>query len=248
MVVLGWLLVVAAVAGLAALGVVVVQGVVDDTAEGVGASSARLTAAVVAAGEVERRARAASAADPRAATWVDWEGYFSARCERLAILYSDVVVGVDAAFGRPTAVAGDDRISEGVLASATEEEPTGSVPQVRCNVGEPEVAVGDVVVADDAVSPLPSVEDFRLAARAVADAAAMLRPGDTWGAWKAHFESLCSDVGFTYRLLGIEVLSAFNWPSDVFDPGAGVTQDLLDVATAAPAADGRPQIQCEVDE
>lgn len=248
MVVLGWLLVVAAVAGLAAVAVVVVQASVDDTAEGVGGSSARLTAAVVAAGEVERRARAVSAADPRTATWADWERYFSARCERLAIVYGDVVEKVDAAFERPTAAAGSDRVVEGVLVSATKMAATVSVPQVRCDVGGPGVlASGDVVSADGVVSPLPTVEEFRLAARAVAEAAAVLRRGDTWAAWKAHFEALCEEVGFRYAVLSVDVLSAFNHPTDVLDPGAMVTQHLLDAATTAPAAAARPQIQCEAD-
>ena len=46
---LEWLLIVAAVAGLAALAVVLVQNVVDDTAEQIAGSSARITAAQVAA-------------------------------------------------------------------------------------------------------------------------------------------------------------------------------------------------------
>ena len=49
---LEWLLIVAAVAGLAALAVVLVQNVVDDTAEQISGSSARLTAAKVAAAEI----------------------------------------------------------------------------------------------------------------------------------------------------------------------------------------------------
>ena len=49
---LEWLLIVAAVAGLAALAVVLVQNVVDETAEQITNSSARLTAAQVAAAEI----------------------------------------------------------------------------------------------------------------------------------------------------------------------------------------------------
>ena len=52
---LEWLLIVAAVAGLAALAVVLVQNVVDDTAEQISGSSARLTAAKVAAAEISCR-------------------------------------------------------------------------------------------------------------------------------------------------------------------------------------------------
>ena len=49
---LEWLLIVAAVAGLAALAVVLVTNVVDQTAEQIGGSSARKTAAQVAAASV----------------------------------------------------------------------------------------------------------------------------------------------------------------------------------------------------
>ena len=240
---LEWLLIVAALAGLAALAVVLVQHVVDDTAEQVGASSARRTAAAVAALEVERQARAATTANPRTATWAHWESYFSARCARLAILYRDAAVEVDAAFAWPTAAAGADPISEAVLVSATEADPTGSTPQVRCNVDEP-----DGAVAPGAAPPLPSIEDFRLAAQAVADAAATLRPGDTWATWKAHFEPLCSDLAVAYAHLGINVLSHFNKPADQPNPGAAVTQDLLNAATTATPANGRPQIKCEADQ
>ena len=238
---LEWLLVVAALAGLAALAVVLVQHVADDTAEQISASPARWTAAAVAALEVERQARAATAANPRTATWADWESYFSARCARLAILYADVAVEVDAAFAWPTAASGADPITEAVLVSATDAGPTGSTPQVRCNVDGLDGAVA-------AAAPLlPSIEDFRLAAQAISDAAATLRPGDTWATWKAHFEPLCSDLAGAYAHLGITVLSHFNKPADHPDPGAAVTQDLLDAATAAAPANGRPQIKCEAD-
>ena len=54
---LEWLLIVAAVAALAALAVVLVQRVVDDTAEQIGGSSARGTAAKVAAAAITEKAR-----------------------------------------------------------------------------------------------------------------------------------------------------------------------------------------------
>ena len=240
---LEWLLIVAALAGLAALAVVLVQHVVDDTAEQVGASSARRTAAAVAALEVERQARAATTANPRTATWADWESYFSARCDRLAILYRDAAVEVDAAFAWPTAAGGADPISEALLVSATEADATGSTAQVRCNVDEP-----DGAVAAGAAPTSASIEDFRLAAQAIADAAATLRPGDAWATWKAHFEPLCSDLAAAYAHLGINVLSHFNKPADQPNPGAAVTQDLLNAATTATPANGRPQIKCEVDQ
>ena len=87
---LEWLLIVAAVAGLAALAVVLVQNVVDETAEQISGGSARLTAARVAADAInsdsdsdeDRGAKCnrlqitygdafASDADPRAALWSD---------------------------------------------------------------------------------------------------------------------------------------------------------------------------------
>ena len=240
---LEWLLVVAALAGLAALAVILVQHVADDTAEQINASPARRTAAAVAALQVERQARAATAANPRTATWADWESHFSARCARLVILYADVSVEVDAAFAWPTAAKRADAISEAVLVSATEAEPTGSTPQIRCNIAEPH---GAVTAA--AAPPPASIEDFRLAARAIADAAATLRPGDTWARWKAHFEPLCGDLAVAYAHLAINVLSHFNRPADQPDPAAAVTQDLLDTATAAAPGNGRPQIKCEADQ
>ena len=239
---LEWLLIVAALAGLAALAVVLVQHVADDTAEQIGASPARRAAAAVAALEVERQARAATTANPRTATWADWESHFSARCGRLAILYRDIDVEMDAAFAWPTAAGGADPINAAALVSATEAGATGSTPQVRCNIAE----TGGAVAAG-AAAPLPSIEDFRLAARAIADAAATLRPGDTWATWKAYFEPLCGDLAVAYAHLGINVLSHFNKPTDQPSPAAAVTQDLLDAATAAAPANGRPQIKCDAD-
>ena len=51
---LEWLLIVAAVAGLAALAVVLVQNVVSETSEQIAGSSARKTAATIAADEIMR--------------------------------------------------------------------------------------------------------------------------------------------------------------------------------------------------
>ena len=75
---LEWLLIVAAVAGLAALAVVLVQNVVDETAEQISGSSARLTAALVAAQEITDDAGGN-----------DDDGEFKAKCERLQITYGD---------------------------------------------------------------------------------------------------------------------------------------------------------------
>ena len=74
---LEWLLIVAAVAGLAALAVVLVQNVVDETAEQIAGGSARLTAARVAAEGINTD-NDADDSDKRSA------------CNRLGITYSDV--------------------------------------------------------------------------------------------------------------------------------------------------------------
>lgn len=76
---LEWLLIVAAVAGLAALAVVLVQNVVDDTAEQISGSSARLTAANVAAAEITSESQE-SGADLSS---------LQAKCDRLRITYGD---------------------------------------------------------------------------------------------------------------------------------------------------------------
>ena len=72
---LEWLLIVAAVAGLAALAVVLVQNVVDDTAEQISGNNARLTAAQVAAEAINDDDK------------LDDEK--EAACNRLSITYSD---------------------------------------------------------------------------------------------------------------------------------------------------------------
>jgi len=74
---LEWLLIVAAVAGLAALAVVLVQNVVDDTAEQISGSSARLTAAAVAAAEIT--------SDRTNDNWEEQRD----KCLRLRITYGD---------------------------------------------------------------------------------------------------------------------------------------------------------------
>jgi Flp pilus assembly pilin Flp len=86
---LEWLLIVAAVAGLAALAVVLVQNVVSDTSEQIAGSSARRTAAEFAAAEVV--ADAIDSAQPRAIrTWVQWQDEYERKCNRLQITYSDI--------------------------------------------------------------------------------------------------------------------------------------------------------------
>ena len=90
---LEWLLIVAAVAGLAALAVVLVTNVVDDTAEQIGGSSARKTAAQVAASNVTQNAHDAPTADTEVVTASLWNALMSdyqKKCNRLRITYGDV--------------------------------------------------------------------------------------------------------------------------------------------------------------
>lgn len=129
---LEWLLIVAAVAGLAALAVVLVQNVVDDTAEQLGGASARETAANVAADTVIREARTASPDDARFNTWQRWELYFTARCERLEILYSDTNLDVEAVFVGPTDKGDDIQPLSTELNKADTAVPGSGKPQAVC--------------------------------------------------------------------------------------------------------------------
>ena len=129
---LEWLLIVAAVAGLAALAVVLVQNVVDDTAEQLGGASARETAANVAADTVIREARTANPDDARYNTWQRWELYFTARCERLEILYSDTNLDVEATFIRPNGKNDSDPTAAADLNKADEAAPAAGKPQAVC--------------------------------------------------------------------------------------------------------------------
>lgn len=87
---LEWLLIVAAVAGLAALAVVLVTNVVGDTAEDISGQSARLTAARTAALEVTTDARAEP--DPaNDAAAVKLNTKYKGRCNQIPILYGDAI-------------------------------------------------------------------------------------------------------------------------------------------------------------
>lgn len=91
---LEWLLIVAAVAGLAALAVVLVTNVVGDTSEQISGQNARLTAARVAAEEITIKARAVTAADDADTTDSKHASKLNAKyksdCKELAILYGDI--------------------------------------------------------------------------------------------------------------------------------------------------------------
>ena len=96
---LEWLLIVAAVAGLAALAVVLVQNVVGETSEQIAGSSARQTAATIAADQIIRDSNRSGDDQPASADkWDEWEKHYSSRCERLAITYGDAGITVSAFF------------------------------------------------------------------------------------------------------------------------------------------------------
>ena len=87
---LEWLLIVAAVAGLAALAVVLVQNVVSETGEQIAGSSARKTAAQVAGIQITNNARVAV---PTVKTDVGYDAAvreFEDDCNRIKIVFSDV--------------------------------------------------------------------------------------------------------------------------------------------------------------
>ena len=96
---LEWLLIVAAVAGLAALAVVLVQNVVSETSEQIAGSSARETAAKIAADQIMRDADRDADAQPAAArAYDDWAEHYRRRCQRLAITYGDAGIDVYESF------------------------------------------------------------------------------------------------------------------------------------------------------
>ena len=128
---LEWLLIVAAVAGLAALAVVLVQRVVGDTSEQIAGSSARETAARVAASSVEQEAKNADITDNRWDSWAKWENYFTDKCDRIAVTFSDAgITAMTSDFNEPTTAA---TLSAALLQGATKTSGA-AVVQVRCEV------------------------------------------------------------------------------------------------------------------
>ena len=94
---LEWLLIVAAVAGLAALAVVLVQSVVSETSEQIAGSSARKTAAQIAAQKITADARAVDIDEVTPATdtsdddaAIAANSKYKDKCHRLKIVYGDV--------------------------------------------------------------------------------------------------------------------------------------------------------------
>ncbi|WP_419856053.1 hypothetical protein [Candidatus Poriferisodalis sp.] len=97
------------------------------------------TAANVAADTVVREAKTAQPSDARFNTWQKWELYFTARCERLEILYSDTNLDVDANFRRISSGAngdGDEPTAE-LLNAAHSGVPTPTKPQASCQRATP---------------------------------------------------------------------------------------------------------------
>ncbi|MDE0493441.1 MAG: hypothetical protein OXH54_05860 [Acidimicrobiaceae bacterium] len=129
---LEWLLIVAAVAGLAALAVVLVTNVVGDTSEQISGSSARRVAAEVAASAVVEAAKTADVADTDHDTWAEWDNYFTTRCERVRITFSDAVTGVTATF--VPATGGAAAYTAVNLLTGDAAAATATKPQVICTV------------------------------------------------------------------------------------------------------------------
>ena len=130
---LEWLLITAAVAGLAALAVVLVQAQVEDTAERISDSEARVAAARYTARSVETDAKAAVAEDFD--QWDDWESHFTQECSLIAVLYADVEVEmVHTNFVRATGGTVFDIAAAGYAAAADEQPATPTKAQVRCQV------------------------------------------------------------------------------------------------------------------
>ncbi len=74
------------------MAVVLVQNVVSDTSEQIEGSSARKTAAQVAAAAIESEAKTCvSTVEPqRCVDWATWARHFTEKCARLEITYGDV--------------------------------------------------------------------------------------------------------------------------------------------------------------
>ena len=127
---LEWLLITAAVAGLAALAVVLVQAYVEDTGDRIVNPDPRVTSAIHSAFAVEAKAKTASADDFD--LWADWESHFTQRCSLIAVLFSDAEVeAVDNHFIGAT---GGTAFDPAAAAAADEQPPNVGKAQVQCQV------------------------------------------------------------------------------------------------------------------
>ena len=96
---LEWLLIVAAVAGLAALAVVLVQGRVDETGQRISNPDPRMVAAMIAAEEIMSDADRDADQQPAAAkTYGPWSDHYTFKCEQLGILYADAELKMESNF------------------------------------------------------------------------------------------------------------------------------------------------------
>ena len=130
---LEWLLITAAVAGLAALAVVLVQAQVEGTADQVANPDSRMTSAIYSAFDIETGAKSVAAGDFD--SWADWEIQFRERCSLLAALYGDAEVEVvHNSFNRAAGGTAFDSAAAGYAAAADEQPATAAKAQVRCEV------------------------------------------------------------------------------------------------------------------
>ena len=130
---LSWLLIVAAVAGLAALAVVLVYYFVEDTGDRFVAPNPRRTAAAAMAADVELSAKGAEATD--FSTWAEWEQHFKGKCARIEITTGDerITIGTNE-FRGPTGGVDFDAAAETIAKAAVSLNPTSTQAQVNCTV------------------------------------------------------------------------------------------------------------------
>ena len=89
----------AAVAGLAALAVVIVQAYVEDTGDRISNPDPRMVAAMLAAEEIMSDADRDAAQQPAAAkTYGPWADYYTFKCEQLGIIYADAEIKMEPNF------------------------------------------------------------------------------------------------------------------------------------------------------
>ena len=129
---LEWLLIVAAVAGLAALAVVLVQNVVSETGEQIAGSSARKTAAKVAASAVVQEAKTADVTDTDLDTAAEWDNYFTNKCNRIEITFSDANVNMTVNFEITGNLPANYMPAQLLLAD--DMTATAAKPQAQCSV------------------------------------------------------------------------------------------------------------------
>ena len=123
------------------LAVVLVQNVVSETSEQIAGSSARKTAAKVAASTLVEDAKAATVTDFKptggtpavtdAEAYVAWDNYYTEKCNRIKIIYNDAGVEIVAAFAGPTTAT--TAFTAAILATATA-ATAPAIPQASCSV------------------------------------------------------------------------------------------------------------------